>query len=885
MINNKKCEINCATENVIYMIECQACKIQYVGETSQKLSERFSDHRSRISNYNSTKKDTLLIKHFNEGECKNRIYNVKILETIKGNPKKNGKLDNTVTVLRRKREDYWMERLHTVYPYGLNNRLGKNLDQHDDKESIQKEFWPKNRRRKKKKHSRRTQNTPALLADTVYEDIVGVFKVETGYNPGRISTAISKACKIIPSMRISEIQKLGIIALDDTMEETCIPIRVLQVILDICKRRLNRKENKKTRTEVTNTRKIDLAFIVRYQNHGIDKLKINSILQSQEAKDAIPTNTNEDSEPMLVYKYLPTIRGKIFNYKNTVKEYVHHNHEEIECDCSKSKFKDKDHNHVVTGELGIINNKRLRKLFSKGPNFREKQTIDWKKTYSSLKKDVNDNVKRWSKKMKIAIDYFNEWKNTVLQKIKQEISQLRKKINTRPVKKTLEDKDCKQELEDLKRKYVIVPIDKAANNIGFICKKYFLEILCKETESETYELIDETVEDIVGKIKRESSAIGIPVEEEFNDLPQIHATIKMHKNPIKFRFIIGSRTCALKPAAKKLVKILKLAMDCNRKYCEKVKLYTGIERFWIAENNSIFLEQVQAINRRNNARNIQTFDFSTLYTKIPQDDLKEKLKEVVTKAFKGGRNQFIRVTHNEAKWNKNEKGDTYSKEAVFNLIDLVVDNSYFRFGQRVYRQKTGIPMGIDPAPQMANLYLHFYEAAYMEELAKTNYGAAKKFNKTCRFIDDLSTLNNDGLMMSEKEKIYPKELVLNLENDENSKATFLDIEAHIERGYIHTKTYDKREAFNFDIVNYPDLSGNIPHHPAYGVFISQLIRHARICSKREELFKTIDTLIAKLLKKGFHIHRLRNTYWKTLGRYNWIRKKLNNTSPKMLDRK
>ena len=53
------------------------------------------------------------------------------------------------------------------------------------------------------------------------------------------------------------------------------------------------------------------------------------------------------------------------------------------------------------------------------------------------------------------------------------------------------------------------------------------------------------------------------MEKMFNDLPLIHATIKMHKNPIKFRFIIGSRTGVIKPAAKRLVQILKLVMKTH----------------------------------------------------------------------------------------------------------------------------------------------------------------------------------------------------------------------------------------------------------------------------------------------------------------------------------
>ena len=60
--------------------------------------------------------------------------------------------------------------------------------------------------------------------------------------------------------------------------------------------------------------------------------------------------------------------------------------------------------------------------------------------------------------------------------------------------------------------------------------------------------------EVFGAIRKESSKIGISVEKTYNNLPVIHATIKMHKNPVKFRFIIGSRTGVIKPVAKQKCK-------------------------------------------------------------------------------------------------------------------------------------------------------------------------------------------------------------------------------------------------------------------------------------------------------------------------------------------
>ena len=89
IINHRNCELSCKTENLIYLLECKKCGIRYVGETSQKLSERFSDHKSRIRSHNNTKKDTFLISHFNSGPCKDEDYiNVKSWKQLNTQRKK-----------------------------------------------------------------------------------------------------------------------------------------------------------------------------------------------------------------------------------------------------------------------------------------------------------------------------------------------------------------------------------------------------------------------------------------------------------------------------------------------------------------------------------------------------------------------------------------------------------------------------------------------------------------------------------------------------------------------------------------------------------------------------------------------------------------------------
>ena len=161
----------------------------------------------------------------------------------------------------------------------------------------------------------------------------------------------------------------------------------------------------------------------------------------------------------------------------------------------------------------------------------------------------------------------------------------------------------------------------------------------------------------------------------------------------------------------------------------------------------------------------------------------------------------------------------------------------------------------------------------MEKLTADVYGKAIKFNKTHRFIDDIETINNDGLLMQEKGNIYPKELVLNEENVNDKEGTFLDIAVKIDCNRIITKTYDKRDDYKFDIVNYPDLSGNIPQGEAYGVYISQTLRYARVCCRKEEFMERIIILTKKLISKGYEKPVLKKTLRKCLDRHPWILRK------------
>ena len=108
-------------------------------------------------------------------------------------------------------------------------------------------------------------------------------------------------------------------------------------------------------------------------------------------------------------------------------------------------------------------------------------------------------------------------------------------------------------------------------------------------------------------------------------------------------------------------------------------------------------------------------------------------------------------------------------------------------------------------------------------------------------------------------QIYPTELHSNKANSSDTKAPFLDLNLSITNGIVSSKIYDKRDDFNFEIVNFPFLDGDVPRSPSYGVW---RIRFARVCSYVDDINNRNLFLTAKLLKQGYRYHKIQKAFSK-----------------------
>jgi hypothetical protein len=172
------------------------------------------------------------------------------------------------------------------------------------------------------------------------------------------------------------------------------------------------------------------------------------------------------------------------------------------------------------------------------------------------------------------------------------------------------------------------------------------------------------------------------------------------------------------------------------------------------------------------------------------------------------------------------------------MLEFLIDNIFVSFGRVLFQQVVDIPMDTNCAPLLADLFVYSYESEFLQNLVKDKkIHEARAFNFTYRYIDDVLSINNPRFAEF-LPLIYPPELEIKETTDTASSTSVLDLYLEFDdSGQLSTKSYDKRDDFNFKIKIFPNMCSNIPASPAYGIYISQLIRYARGSSNYSNFLK------------------------------------------------
>ena len=168
----------------------------------------------------------------------------------------------------------------------------------------------------------------------------------------------------------------------------------------------------------------------------------------------------------------------------------------------------------------------------------------------------------------------------------------------------------------------------------------------------------------------------------------------LHKRPYKARFIANSSSCTTTELSKLLTSCLTVIKAKVIKYCETVYERSGGNMFWSIKNSGEVLSKLKDIGYQ--ATSLSTYDYSTLYTTLPHNLVKEKLLDLIERTFYEKECElYIACNDKKAFFTSADHYRGYNLWSCQNVCDalsFLLDNIYIRFGTKLYIQIVGIPM-------------------------------------------------------------------------------------------------------------------------------------------------------------------------------------------------
>ena len=156
--------------------------------------------------------------------------------------------------------------------------------------------------------------------------------------------------------------------------------------------------------------------------------------------------------------------------------------------------------------------------------------------------------------------------------------------------------------------------------------------------------------------------------------------------------------------SKVLTSCLTAIKDHLIKYCEKTYEGGGINYFWSIKNSTEILNKLKKNGFQ--ASTISTYDFSTLYTTLPHNLIRNQLVDMIENIFRREGVLYLACNEERAFFASKEhnKYDLWTCKKVTDALIYLLDNIYIRFGSKLYRQNVGIPMGTNCPPLLLTCF-------------------------------------------------------------------------------------------------------------------------------------------------------------------------------------
>ena len=848
--------VSCSTKNVIYLITCEKCKVQYVGMTTQQIRSRIGAHRRKINN---SSYDTMLYHHFlypghTMHDCK-----VQIIYRHTGD-------DESAKDVLLQVEEYYMRKLATLIPFGLNDHiqsLNINLSSYDfrDFNSANTPFFSFVHERKRRSHGHRKCKKLKITMDYLKSIIDNLYEFYESYKLHDLYTLLRGTSREVLDLCLENLNDL---CRDDvSRKNSCLK----QILLAFTTQyRMPPKPDKEEVVYCT------IPFI----HKAIETAGIRELLKHRDLNQYLPHKARK-YKIRTTFSYGDTIGKKIFNYNKVLSTLTNTNLKNLTCDCQEkySAFIYKPHGHVHTGKLDIIENLELRRVMSMGAKFRLTPSVTRKKIVSTLEESIINLRDKLKRRTNINIGAFTMWFDILHKRLLQRCKTLGKEsLSSNDV---FEKQEVNEYLSYFHDRFVIVPVDKASNNFAVVCKSFYIKVLMSELGisdagviegNKVYKFMPTSQRQFFSRQIAANKALGNTLEEDNKYVPLLYWTSKQHKNPYKFRFIAGASRCPSKTISIQVSLALKLIKTYFKNFCRVIYERSGFNYYWSIDNSCEFLDKLKLVK---NADSFETFDFSTLYTNLPLDVVFDSISWLCRKLFAAGQHIAILVNADarQAYWvgslDKREGWEQLTCDKLLDALKYVLYNTYVSFAGNIFLQTVGIPMGGNASPFIADLCLAVMEYRYMEKLVRSKLvsdrNLAKSLSLNSRYLDDIGVLNFLGFDSISK-LIYHPSLILEGSGFGYHYDNFLDLSVRIFNEKFIIGIYHKVDDFNFEVINFPFPSSNIHSQVGYNAFYSQLVRYYRLCNNKMDFIARVKMLKVKLSGRGYNIRTLGKSFLK-----------------------
>lgn len=864
------------TTQVIYVLyDIRSVNRLYVGQTKLTAFERFTQHvQAARREFRSNTESDLFHKHIARvGWQHFRIYPIEHIPGVFPDTRQGATAFRSIATPR---EIFWKRTLHAFAPKGfcLEGKSHKNRSVETRSMVYSQE--------------RRAQNTAEVVPRESRRFISRLFeyKIKALFNRIRDSTFTAKGLLGHARRNLMKMYDL----LHDTEHTHWEVSRAHHLIL---KEAIHLSLSAGTMAERRGPSQI--VAVQLFLHREMERLGLGKIVADIDRWQRLvpPAVRDRICRPVLAYKYSEPVYRRFCNYAGV----AHMKEEEINkilnepCHCknpSFRRFQDKSCGHVITTDTTILRNARLSDLMAKGTMFRstvhKRGLREGENISETIKTDLHKALRSW--KAKIAVWFspqdaclLHPWVKEVQMTVDQTLFPVG--LAAEAPTNVVTDAD-KKRLGYLHKHFVFTTVDKAGNNFCIMCKKHYVQACLNELrEGVAYELSDMPVENCLSEGERACRDFNIEPQPK-SRVPNFHIRVKLHKDPIGFRFVAGSPNAPFTPVSKWLTKAFKAIMpETDRLWMDVVKMIPGaserVKGSWIINDSMVVKDMCARYNGSRTTRkpvHLSTYDFTSMYTTLPLEDLKLRigklLKDIFRARFDSNRVKFLIVCEDDTfEWITGNRRPKSSREKIFSVDQLMgmlgqlVDNTYVTFGGQLWHQVIGIPMGTNCAGFIANLYCFTYELDFLRRIVhKKLWDVARQLLNCSRYIDDLLVIgiqDFDGMRYL-PEGIYPKGVLeLNLA-DSGWDVPYMDI--HIRqnkrRGLI-SAIYDKRLDDKFtgiQVIRYPHIESFLSNTAKYGIVTSQMHRFARRCSLRSDYVYNASLVIHRMILKGYLIRMI-----------------------------